>query len=287
MQKFKCWISRTLTAFILLYCTATTTVYAQIASYEQDEKDAIYDSFVPIFTHHVGTISLLTNGWNIMYEYGFAQNPRKKHLLSLTFSVLNDPKERTIRSEISFNGNTQLSSHVYGKQNIVYPLRLAYGQQLRLGLPNAFRGVDVNGFWKSSLNLAVVRPYVLTVVKRGVVDDFGFEKIQNITYSAQDSLLFLSINNIVQHAGFSSGWDACRVIPGLGLEVGLRLNIGPAIQSQQIIGVETSALVDIYTNHIPILAPLPNVKHSFFFIQGKIAFLFGAYNKRSSNKRQI
>lgn len=279
------------------FCLLIFAILLQIRAWaqEQDFSEAddpdyakVYDTFLPVYTQHSGILGLYTNGWGLAYEYGFGKNPKVKHLLSLEFSVLKDPKERTSTVPVIINNRQRIARYIYGKQNIVYPLKLGYGRLHTFSLPNAFRGLGVEWFYKGALIMALTRPYYLTVMKAAEGqsgNENGF-KFVDIPYSTKDSLLFLSASNILDYAGFSSGWENLRVNMGLSVGTGIRVDFGSMLKMNGAFGIEIAANADLYFQAIPLLVPLASAPPKNFFLQGRLSFFASAFAKRPSKERR-
>lgn len=283
MFKLRFWL-------VLVICSLGNLVRAQELSADDPDYEKIYDTFLPVYTHHLGALGLYTNGWGLFYEYGFGRKTTVKHLLSLEFSVLKDPKERTSTVPIIINNRQQIARYIYGKQNIVYPLKLSYGRQHIFALSNKYRGLEVQWFYKGSLIMGLTRPYFLTVQKptdnrNNDADETGF-KFVDIPYSAKDSLLFLSVSSILDYAGFSSGWEQLRLDMGLSASMGIRVDFGPMLKMNGSFGLEIASSADLYFQALPLLVPLASAPPKNFFLQGRLGIFVGAFSKRPSKYRR-
>lgn len=273
--------------WVLVLCMQLSSACAQQSLPEDEDYQAVYDTFYPVYTHHIFNLGLYTNGWGFFYEYGLHLKEDRKHLASLEFSVLKDPKEKQTTARIIIGQRTRITRYIYGKQNIVYPIKLMYGQQYRIGLPNKYKGVALDWFYKGGLIFAFIRPYYLTVLKgTELVNSNQFvQRFENIRYSVKDSLLFTDPSSIVQYAGFATGWNETFVRVGVSGMLGLRMNIGPAINTDHILGFEAGVGVDAYTQPIPLLIPLPVSKANNIFLQGRFAFIWGIPSRHPSKQR--
>lgn len=267
-------------------------IQVQLQAQESADDDPnyakVYDTFEPVYTQHAGILGLYTNGWGLAYEYGFGMELGLKHLVSLEFSVLKDPKERTSSVPIIINNRQRVSRYIYGKQSIVYPLKLSYGRQHVFSLPNKYRGLGVQWFYRGGLIMALTRPYYLTVLKPAEARN-GEENLFNlvdIAYSPKDSLLFLSAGSILEYAGFASGWERLSLNMGLTVGAGVRIDFGPMLKMNGALGLEIGANADVYFQEVPLLVPLNSAPPKNFFLQGRLAFFTSTFSKRPSKKRR-
>lgn len=251
----------------------------------------VYDTFLPVYTHHIGSFGINTNGWGLFYEYGFGLNKGVKHLVTLEFSVLKDAKERTSSVPIIINNRQQIARYIYGKQNIVYPVKLSYGRQHVIALPNKYKGLEVQWHYKAGLIMGLTRPYYLTVQKIAEtrsdnINDQGLQ-FMNIPYSSKDSLLFLSVSNILDYSGFSFGWDQLRLDMGVSASLGLRLDFAPMLKMNGSFGIEITGITDLYFQNVVLLVPLATAPPKNFFLQGRLGVFVGSFSKRPSRHRLL
>lgn len=252
----------------------------------QTEEQISQQNKPVLYQHHTGAVGIYTQGWGFFYEYGFGKKQKVQQIVSIEWSVLENIKERTTSVRVPVNNIIRSFNYVYGKQNAVYPVKIGYGQQYNLGLPNSFKGLRVDLFYKANLNIALVRPYYLTVLinDENNRDPNSSFTVRDIKYNAQDSVLFLSEGSILQHTGFFTGWSELRAVAGLGIGGGARFNFAPSYNGKGILGLEVSVHLDIYTQEVPIMVPTANVENSFFALQGRLLFYFGDYKNRNTRK---
>lgn len=207
---------------------------------------------------------LNTNGWSAFFEKGFMKDVRKTNLLQLEISETKHPKEQKI-STTSQSGPfiTFSSPFIYGKQNIFYQLRPAFGQQRLIGGKANRNGVAVTAVYMGGISLGLERPYYLRVL------DPNTSGTRDIKFTSADSALFLS-NNIIQGTGLRNGWGEMKIIPGVHSKVALRFDYGRF--NDLVSAFEVGVNAEYFLQKPEIM--LFNETKPFFF-SGYVAILIG------------
>ncbi|HWJ92672.1 MAG TPA: hypothetical protein VNR87_16255 [Flavisolibacter sp.] len=203
-------------------------------------------------------LMLRTNGYGAFYELGKRRSPRFTNLYSLEFTEIKNRKEDKLGGAENFFSN----SYIFGKQNNFYQAKLGFGQQYILGQKGNKNGVAITASVSAGLALGLLKPYFLQVI-----DSTGQE--QTIRYK-DDSATFLDRGSIIGGAGFTKGWNALQVKPGLFIKTALRFDFGR--YNEKVQALEIGMSVEAFAEKIPILV-YNDPKRLFF--QGHIAFVFG------------
>ena len=204
-------------------------------------------------------LELRTNGYGAFYELGKRRSPRWTNIYNLEVTEIKNRKEDKIGGAESFFSN----SYVFGKKNNFYQFKLGLGQQYILGQKGNKNGVAVTASLSGGLSLGFLKPYFLQVV-----DSLNREK--TISYD-QDSLTFLDRGSILGGAGFTKGWNAVKLKPGLFVKTALRFDFGR--YNERVQALEIGMSVEAFAQKIPIMV---YSDPKGFFFQGHVAFVFGS-----------
>jgi len=187
------------------------------------------------------------------------------NLFSVEFAEKRHPKEQRLSYQFSTGNFIQLGTpYVYGKQNTFYQLKAGFGQQRLIGGKTNKNGVAVHWSYQGGPSLGIERPYYIRVFDNGE----GF--VEDIRYTKEDSIVFLSPGNIAQGTGLRYGWNQLRVLPGLHLRSAIRFDYGRF--NELVSGIEIGLNAEFYSRRANIL--LLNKNRQFFF-NSYIAFLLG------------
>lgn len=210
-------------------------------------------------------LKLNTDGWGFSYEKGTMKTVKLTKLFSVEFSEKRHPKEQRLSYQFATGNFIQLGTpYVYGKRNTFYQLKVGFGQQRLIGGKANKNGVAVQWIYAGGPSLGIERPYFIKVFDNGE----GF--VEDIRYSQEDSVAFLSPGNIVQGTGLRYGWRNLKIIPGLHLRSAIRFDYGRF--NELVSGIEVGVNAEFYTR-APRLMLLN--KNERFFFNSYIAFLLG------------
>ncbi len=267
--------------FLLLMfaCAAGLTVSAQDSTFEdkpsraerreakrQKVAELIRQSEEGVLVfrkHNMFGIQLRTNGYGAFYEHGRMISTRKTNIFRIDIQEVKHPKEEKLINTNLFFGNP----FVYGKLNSFYPISLGYGQQYIFGQKGNKNGVSVSGIYSGGINIGLLRPYYIDVVKNG-------EQVA-IKYTTEDSTLFLAdpVTGGTTLGGtgfFGKGWGELKVKPGVFGKAALRFDYGRF--NERVSALEVGMSLDYYFSKIPMM--FANKERQMFF-QGYLAIVFG------------
>lgn len=191
-------------------------------------------------------LSLNTNGWGIIIDYGryfgadkFGGMPDKfshVHTIQLEVGEVKHPKE--FRSGGSILGiSLQPQSYILGKINNFYRAKIGYGQRrLIAGKPEAST-VSIHWANAGGFSLGMAKPYYLNTVTLG-----------QVKYSKDNEQTFTTPGAILGSAGFGKGFDEIIYIPGIYLKSGLHFDV--ANRRKLVMAIETGVNAEYYFQKI-------------------------------------
>ena len=210
-------------------------------------------------------LKLNTDGWGFFFEKGTMKTVKLTRLFSVEIAEKRHPKEQRLSYQFGVGNFIQLGTpYVYGKQNTFYQLKIGFGQQRLIGGKTNKNGVAVQWSYSGGPSIGIERPYYVKVF------DNGEGAVEDIRYSKQDSVAFLSPGNIVQGTGLRYGWNQLKFIPGLHLRSAIRFDYGRF--NELVSGIEVGVSAEFYTRTPRMM--LLNKNERFFF-NSYIAFLLG------------
>lgn len=226
----------------------------RISSIVKKEEDGV------IVYHHqlVFGGKLATDGYGGFIEYGRSKSVKKSILFQLDISEKKSNKEDKQTNLANF-GSTPV---IYGKENYVYPIKLGVQFQNLLGNKSNKNGVSVTANYGGGLSMALVRPYLVQVIKNSNVTYVG--------YNSPDSNLFLDNHSIIGGPSFGSGWSQAKVTPGIYGKTALRFDYGT--YNEVVSALEVGLTAELYSKNVPIMV---YAKPRKFFFSAYAAIMFG------------
>jgi hypothetical protein len=213
----------------------------------------------------VYSLKLNTDGWGFSFEKGTMKTVKLTKLFTIEIAEKRHPKEQRLSYQFSTGNFIQLGTpYVYGKQNTFYQLKAGFGQQRLIGGKANKNGVAVQWTYAGGPSLGIERPYYIKVF------DNGEGVVEDISYSKDDSVAFLSPGNIIQGTGLRYGWGNLKIIPGLHIRSAIRFDYGRF--NELVSGIEVGVSAEFYTRAPRVM--LLNKNERFFF-NSYIAFLLG------------
>ncbi|HMK03961.1 MAG TPA: hypothetical protein VK489_07220 [Ferruginibacter sp.] len=210
--------------------------------------------------HFAFGIKLISDGYGVFFEKGYARSIRRASLFQLEISERKHQKEEkqssTFISTVPF---------IYGKINFFYPVKLGMQVQYLLGNKNNKNGVSITANAGGGITLGLLRAYELEV------DEPLGRKF--IRYEGPDSLTFA--NPFSQHPsgpGLFRGWSQVKLTPGLYLKPSLRFDYGR--YNEVLSAIEVGLSGEFYAKKIPQM--ISNKQKQFFFS----AYFSVAFGKR-------
>ncbi len=180
-----------------------------------------------------------TNGGNIAYQWGALKTYYKTTYYQLSLGFLKHPKEtRSMPSNLNVT-----RAFVYGKQNVLMPLSLVYGEKRYFSEKDNYRGVAVGMSYAVGPNLGLLKPYYIRYEKS---DDK-----KDIKYSEADSKIFLDKDKITGATPFDRGLNEIKIQPAIHAKLGLHLDWGAFDEYAR--ALEVGFVADYYFKKVPIL----------------------------------
>ena len=206
--------------------------------------------------HFAFGAKLTTDGYGGWIEIGRARSVKKQLLFQLDISERKHSKEEKL--QIDFSSSAPL---IYGKINFFYQVKLGAQQQIVFGNKGNKNGVSVTGNVGGGLSMAMLRPYLITIV-----DNNGQEKVIDFN---SDSTSFLT-GDIRRGPGFGKGWNKLKFTPGAYVKSAVRFDYGK--YNEMINALEAGIVLEYYTKEIQQMAFQKDRK---LFFSGYVALVFG------------
>ncbi len=197
--------------------------------------------------HFVFGIKLISDGYGLFFEKGYAKSVKKATLFQVEISERKHQKE-----EKQSNPNAPTSPIIYGKLNFFYPIKLGVQQQFLLGNKSNKNGVSITANVGGGISLGLLRAYEVEVDKAG--------QRTFVRYDSPDSLLFVN-GPYYGGPGLGKGWDHLKMTPGLYLKPALRFDYGR--YNDLVSAIEVGLTGEFYAKKIPQM--LYNKQKQFFF----------------------
>jgi len=206
--------------------------------------------------HYAFGIKLISDGYGITFEKGYAKSVRSATLFQLEISERKHQKE-----EKQTNPFAPTSPIIYGKVNFFYPVKLGVQKQFLLGNKSNKNGVSITANIGGGISLGLLRAYEVEVDKNG--------ERTFIRFDSEDSLLFKN-GPYYGGPGLGKGWNHLKLTPGLYVKPGLRFDYGRF--NDLVSAIEVGVAAEFYTKKIPQM--FDNKEKQFFF-SAYFALLFG------------
>ncbi|MCS6990816.1 MAG: hypothetical protein NZL95_03045 [Chitinophagales bacterium] len=208
-----------------------------------------------------GGIYLHTSGaWGLFADIGSADDAFRKSVWVIEVTQMHHPKEvkQTIDFGMSIFGINSPRPFIYGKQNSLYQINVAYGKQYLLAEKARHSGVELTAKVVGGLSLGLLKPYYLNLLYP--TDNSGRYEVRTEKYSEANAEKFLDWFSIYGGTSFTQGLLEVKPIPGLHIKSGL--NFDWAQNQQSIKALEAGLIVDVYYKRIPLM--LREKNHWFF-----------------------
>jgi hypothetical protein len=230
---------------------------------QQEEGALVFNS------QHIYGFRLNTDGWGGFYEYAKMRSVRVANTFTFEIGEKKHPKEKKVTNSIQYSDFTESSGnpYIYGKQNIFYQVKPAFGQQRMIGAKANKNGIALHWMYSGGLTLGLLRPYYVRAV------DEATESLVDIKYNPDDPAPFLTPGNIFEGTGLRHGWNEMKMVPGLHAKTGLRFDYGRF--NELVSAIEVGLNTEYYFNDIAILV---NNDPGKFFFNAYVALLIGKRN---------
>jgi len=210
--------------------------------------------------HFAFGIKLISDGYGIFVEKGYAKSIRRASLFQLEISERKHQKEE--KQSTSFVSSVPF---IYGKINFFYPVKLGMQVQYLLGNKSNKNGVSITANGGGGITLGVLRAYEMEV------DDPEGRKF--IRYEGPDSSKFANpVGLNPSGPGLFRGWSQIKMTPGLYLKSSLRFDYGR--YNEMLSAIEVGLSGEFYSKKIPQM--ISNKQKQFFFS----AYFAVAFGKR-------
>ena len=253
---------------ILFIVTFTLCADAQVTfqpkSVDIDWKGVVYK------TEQTMDIRVHANGWALAYNTGNIVSYEKTRYYQFELGKHSDPREK-LQSKpynLSIVGNS--NSFAFGKINNFYSLRAGTGRKKYLSEKARRKGIAVAYNYEFGPALGILKPYYLDIY---VANETGGFDITQIKYSEETAAQFLDNAYISSEAKFSEGLFESKIVPGLQGKVGVHFDAGA--YDEFVKAVEIGAMLEVYTQSIPFMAPTENHSNSPFFLNLYVNLQFG------------
>ena len=212
--------------------------------------------------HYAFGIKLISDGYGISFEKGYAKSVKKATLFQLEIAERKHQKEEKLSSTNPFSSSSPI---IFGKINFFYPVKLGVQQQFLLGNKSNKNGVSITANVGGGITLGVLRAYEIEVDKGGGERAF-------VRYDSPDSLLFINAINdpTASGPGLSKGWNNLKLTPGLYIKPGLRFDYGR--YNDLLAAIEVGVAAEFYAKKVPQM--VYNKERQFFF-SAYFTILFG------------
>ena len=210
--------------------------------------------------HYAFGIKLISDGYGLFFEKGFAKSVKKATLYQIEISERKHQKE-----EKQISASNPSSPYIYGKINFFYPVKLGVQKQFLLGNKSNKNGVSITANIGGGISLGLLRAYEIEV------DDNATNGRKYIRYDSPDSLMFANpVSGNPSGPGLGRGWNHLKLTPGLYVKPALRFDYGRYNDLVSVIEVGVAA--EFYAKKIPQM--ISNKQKQFFF-SAYFAVVFG------------
>jgi len=201
----------------------------------------------PYDREYIGGVNFNTNAGLIgggIFRYG--QRVKKDRYRIFEVEIVNVKHNKETKASSSISGN----DFIYKKENYLIPIRLRYGRQYLLFPAAQEEGVRVDFLWAGGATIGLVKAYMVQY------DTTPAGVNSNSTVITEPYNPNGNDNNISGAAGFFSGLNHIKVVPGLNFKAGFVFQFVQFAGS--VTGVEAGAMIEAYPQHIPIMAQTYN-----------------------------
>jgi hypothetical protein len=185
-----------------------------------------------------------TNGANIAYQWGSLKTYYKTTYYQLSVGFLKHPKET--RNSLSPGSMNVTRAFFYGKQNVLMPLSLSYGEKRYFSEKDTYKGVAVGMSYAVGPNLGLLKPYYVEYLSGEVNNN-----LIKLKYSEANSKSFLDKDRIIGAMPFTTGLNEIKIQPAVHAKIGLHLDWGAFDEYARALEIGFTA--DYYFKKVPIL----------------------------------
>jgi len=218
-----------------------------------------------------------TNGALIGMNFGEIKTYYKTKYYHLSFGYLKDPREKRQNRNLSFSFPDRSSSFSFGKQNSVLNLRAGLGVKRFISEKAKRKGIAIGYDYQIGPSLAILKPYYLELLYTVESDGIPNRELRTERYTEENAEKFTTFNDIFGGAGYFTGFDELRIVPGIQANLGLFFSMGAF--DKYVKALELGLMVDVFSKKLPIMIETEEVSNKPYFINFYVKFLMG---KRSN-----
>ena len=221
---------------------------------------------------------LHTNGALIGMNFGEIITYYKTKYYHVSLGILKDPREKRQNRNLSFTFPDRSKAFAFGKQNSVINLRAGMGMKRCISEKARRKGIAIGCDYQIGPSLAILKPYYLELLYI-TEDDVGTidRELRTERYTPENAEKFTTFNEIFGGAGYFTGFNDLRVVPGLQMNLGLFFSMGAF--DKYVKAIELGIMTDIYTKKLPIMIETEEISNKPYYINFYMKFLMG---KRSN-----
>lgn len=211
------------------------------------------------------------NGWALAYNTGTILTYEKTKYYQFEIGKHSDPREKTQSRPYNLNLVRGAGSFTYGKINNFYVARAGMGRKKYLSEKAIRKGIAVAYNYQVGPTLGILKPYYLRVyADRG---DLPGHTTRNIKYTEENAEKFLDLRSVASESNFAEGLLESKIIPGIQGKIGVHFDAGA--YDEFVKAIEIGAMIDIFTQTIPLMAPTQNHSNKPFFLNLYVNLQFG------------
>ncbi len=254
---------------IIILLAFTLPLSAQVTfqpkSVDIDYKGVVYN------TEQTVDLRLHANGWAVAYNTGRIVSYDKTKYYHFEIGKHKDRREKLQSRPYNLNLVRGTGSFTYGKINSFYSARAGLGRKKYLSEKAKRKGIAVAYNYEIGPALGLLKPYYIEVYVDN--DDFSGVSTELIKYTEEDAERFLDLGSISNEAGFAEGLLESRIIPGIQGKIGAHFDAGA--YDEYVKAIEIGAMLEVYTQAIPLMAPTPKHSNRPFFFNLYVNLHFG------------
>lgn len=240
----------------------------QPKSVDIDYKGVVYNSEQTV------DLRLHANGWAVAYNSGKITSYNQTKYYHFEIGRHKDAREKLQSRPYNLNLVRGVGSFAYGKINSFYSARVGIGKKKYLSEKAKRKGIAVAYNYEIGPALGFLKPYYVEIYV-DKPDNSGVSR-EFIKYSDETAQQFLDLNSISGEARFSEGILETKILPGIQGKIGAHFDAGA--YDEYVKAIEIGAMLEVYTQTIPLMAPSDNHSNKPFFFNLYVNLHFGKRN---------
>ena len=149
----------------------------------------------------------------------------------------------------------------WGKVNHLYSMRFQYGREWVLFKKAPYQGVQINGRLAGGPSFGLLVPYYIEI---------HTDRFERVPY---DPDVNYDRNNVVGPGGIFRGWSDTNMVPGVNAKASLSFEFSAT--KNNVVGLETGFMVEVFRNEMEILAN-KYTENSNFFPNAFVTLYYGS-----------